>query len=230
MGRAFPELQMTTFFIYGHSPQPSAITDEKGNIIVFRYVRDMYWLEKFARIIAVEMGANAGFANPPMRGDFVKQYAIPGTLTQTRKLGRCVREANEEHRNPLEAIEKEIGGRLQFLGKIIYVYRELKGGFTIGRVTLESINNPSDKSEIDIQNENLVFRLNGIIKVSVPDLIIVLDMDKRLPITTEVLRFGMRVAVMAFPCHPLLRSERALKVVGPMSFGYKDVEYSPLEI
>ena len=228
MGRAFPEIQMMTFFIYGHSPQPAAIADEKGNVVVFRKVQDMYWLERFARTIAVDMGAAAGFADPPMRGDFIKRYAIPETLTQATNLGRCVRLANEENRNPLDAIQTEAGGQVQFRGKITDVRRELKGGFAVGRVKLESLENPNDLAEIDIQNENLILRCNGTVTVSVPDLIIVLDVDSGEPITTEVLRYGMRVAVMAFPCHRLLRTEAALKVVGPKAFGYADVNYQPL--
>ena len=30
MGRAFPEVQMSTFFIYGLDPSPGAIADDKG--------------------------------------------------------------------------------------------------------------------------------------------------------------------------------------------------------
>jgi hypothetical protein len=90
------------------------------------------------------------------------------------------------------------------------------------------LENPNDLAEIDIQNENLILRCNGTVTVSVPDLIIVLNVDSGEPITTEVLRYGMRVAVMAFPCHRLLRTEAALKVVGPKAFGYADVNYQPL--
>ncbi len=228
MGRAFPEIQMMTFFIYGHEPQPAAIADEKGNVVVFRKVKDMYWLERFARTIALDMGAAAGFADPPMRGDFIKRYAIPDTVTQAIDIGRCVRRANEENRNALDAFQAEAGGKLQFRGKIIDVRRELKGGFAVGRVRLENLDDPSDKAEIDIQNENLILRRHGKVMVCVPDLIIVLDLESGEPITTEVLRYGMRVAVMALPCHPLMRTEVALKVVGPKAFGYSEVEYQPL--
>ena len=62
MGRAFPEVQMTTFFIYGAKPSPAAIADDKGNVVVFRHVIDMYWLERFARDTSVAMGAAAGFS------------------------------------------------------------------------------------------------------------------------------------------------------------------------
>jgi len=39
---------------------------------------------------------------------------------------------------------------------------------------------------------------------------------------------AVRVAVLALPAHPLLRTPEALAVVGPRAFGY-DVDYVPLE-
>lgn len=77
MGRAFPEVQMTSFFIYGARPSPAALADEKGNAVILAEVKDMYWLERFARSVAIDMGAAAGFALPPMGGDFLKFGAIP---------------------------------------------------------------------------------------------------------------------------------------------------------
>ncbi len=46
---------------------------------MFREVVDMYWLERFVRHVAIDMGA--GFATPPMTGAFVKQFAVPDTVT-----------------------------------------------------------------------------------------------------------------------------------------------------
>ena len=37
MGRAFPELQMVTFTIGGVSATPMALTDEKGNSVIFQH-------------------------------------------------------------------------------------------------------------------------------------------------------------------------------------------------
>jgi DUF917 family protein len=48
------------------------------------------------------------------------------------------------------------------------------------------------------------------------------------PLQTEELRYGLRIAVVGLPAHPLLRSPEALAVVGPGAFGYADVEYLPL--
>jgi DUF917 family protein len=88
MGRVFPELQMSTLFIYGHDPSPGAIADDKGNVVIFKRVVDMHCLEGFARHIAVDMGAGAGFATTPTRGSYVKKVAVPGTLTQALEVGR----------------------------------------------------------------------------------------------------------------------------------------------
>ncbi len=61
----------------------------------------------------------------------------------------------------------------------------------------------------------------------VPDLICIVATADAEPITTELLRYGQRVAVIGVPCHPRLRTSEALEVVGPRAFGY-DVEYRPL--
>lgn len=229
MGRAFPEVQMCTFFIYGHSPQPAALADEKGNRILIKEVIDMFWLERFARTIAVDMGAAAGFALPPMRADFLQTYAVPNTITQALELGQAVLNAQTQRRNPIEVICETQKGLHLFSGKITDVHRELRGGFSVGEVKLEGIDSfKNDSVKIAIQNENLVFWRNEQVEVCVPDLIMVLDLDTGIPITTEMLRFGQRVAVIAMPCHPLLKTVEALKVVGPAAFGYPDIDFQAL--
>ncbi|MGH2614246.1 MAG: DUF917 family protein, partial [Thermomicrobiales bacterium] len=61
-----------------------------------------------------------------------------------------------------------------------------------------------------------------------PDLITILDAETGEPITTEGLRYGFRVSVLAMPCDPRWRTPEGLKVVGPGYFGY-DVPYVPIE-
>jgi hypothetical protein len=40
------------------------------------------------------------------------------------------------------------------------------------------------------------------------------------PISTEGLRYGLRVAILALPAHPMLKTSEALSMVGPAAFGY----------
>ena len=230
MGRAFPEVQMTTYMIYGADVSPAAIADEKGNVVVFRDVIDMYWLERFARDIAVGMGAGAGLAVAPMRGDFVRRTAVPGTVTQALSIGRTILDARAKRRNVVDEVCAATGARLCFTGKITDIERRLVGGFARGSAKLVGSGDwTGSEAQIAIQNENLVLWVDGEAVVMVPDLIINLELDTGEPLTTEVLRYGQRVAVIALPVHDLMKTPQALKVVGPAAFGYPELTFKPLE-
>ncbi len=229
MGRAFPEVQMCTYFIYGARPYPAALADEKGNTVILGKVQDMYWLEKLARTVAVDMGAAAGFALPPMRGEEIRRTAVPYTLTQALNLGRAVLEARARRENPIESVLKVTNGVLLFVGKVVDVQRRIERGFARGWVRIEGFEAFRGSSlVIDIQNENLVARRDGKVVATVPDLITVLDLETAEPITTETVRYGFRVAVVGLPAHPRLKTPQALEVVGPRAFGY-DLDYRPLK-
>jgi uncharacterized protein len=107
--------------------------------------------------------------------------------------------------------------------------RHLRGGFAVGEIALDGIDAyVGSRAQVIFQNEFLSFERGGEIEVSVPDLIVILDADTGHAITTEVLRYGQRVAVVALPCHPLLRTPQALAVVGPQAFGLDGVTFRPL--
>ena len=48
------------------------------------------------------------------------------------------------------------------------------------------------------------------------------------PITTEAVRYGLRVGVLALPANPKLLTPQAMKFVGPAAFACpRDVQYCP---
>ena len=230
MGRAFPEMQMCTWSIYGHREAPGAMADEKGNIVVIRNTPDDVWLERIARSVVVAMGAAAGLATQPMRGDFVKRAAVPNTISQALNLGRAVLHAHQTNADPVQTVIDQERGKLLMTAKITDLQRHLKGGFAVGHIALEGFGDfLGGTGRIDLQNEFLVFWRDDKVEVCTPDLIVVLDSDTGLPITTEMLRYGQRVAVLGLPAHPLMRSPEALKVVGPAAFGYSEITFNPME-
>lgn len=229
MGRAFPEVQMTTFSIYGEKSALTALADAKGNVIVLRDMADVYSLERFARSITVEMGAGAGAAGAPLPMEYIRRTAVPGTVTQALEIGCTVLDARAKRQNVVERVVEMAGGALFFTGKIVDVRRELRGGFTRGHALLDGIDDwVGSEARIAIQNENLVLWVDGEPKIMVPDLIMNLELETGEPITTEMLRYGQRVAVIGLPVHPLMKSPEALKVVGPKAFGYPELTYRPL--
>ncbi len=229
MGRAFPELQMTTFAIYGNRGTMTALADDKGNVVVLRHLVDAIAQERFARTVAVAMGAGAGAAGAPLPMAFVRQVAIPGTVSQALTIGRIVLDARGRRQDVVGRMVEETGATHFFTGKITDVRRDLLGGFVRGHVDLTGIDRwAGAAARIAIQNENLVLWIDGAAAAMVPDLIINLAADSGEPITTEMLRYGQRVAVIGLPAHPLLKTGPALAVVGPQAFGYAELEFRPL--
>jgi DUF917 family protein len=229
MGRAFPEMQMTTFSIYGHRSTPAALADERGNVVLFQHAVSEVWFERLARSAVVTMGGTAIGAEAPMQGAYVKRAAVPGTVTQAIRLGNLVLQANREHTNAIPLICAAEQGLHLMDAKIVALKRHLRGGFAVGEIALEGIDaHAGTRAQVVFQNEFLSFERGGEVEVSVPDLIVILDIDTGHAITTEVLRYGQRVAILALPSHPLLRTPQALAVVGPQAFGLDGVVFRPL--
>ncbi|MQG18193.1 MAG: DUF917 domain-containing protein [SAR202 cluster bacterium] len=228
MGRAFPELQMKTFFVYGVPPVPMSIADDKGNVMIISQANDPKTVEDMARSITVQMGSVACYAFGPMDINQILNTAVLNTLTLSKNLGDIVRSSIKTNNNPIESILKVHSGKNLFEGKIVDLERKTIQGFTRGKVLIEGLSEYSgDRMEIEFQNENLIAKMNNTVVCLVPDLICIVDSEKGEPITTELLRYGFRVTVLGFPAPKHWTSEQGLKVVGPKAFGY-DFDYSPL--
>jgi DUF917 family protein len=230
MGRAFPELQMDTFMIYGIRPTPAVISDPRGHVAIFDKLDDPTTLERYARTVTIQMGGSAGAAGPAMTGCELKRTLIRDTITLAIEIGDAVLRARAGHLDPVDAVLAISGGQRLFRGKIVDVDRRLVGGFARGVLSVEGIGSQSSQRlTIDFQNENLIARTGeGEVLAVVPDLICIVDAETAEPITTELLRYGLRIEVLGIPAPEALKSEPAMRNVGPAAFGYNDVDFVPL--
>lgn len=234
MGRAFPELDMETFNIYGVNGTPMALYNERGDYCLLKTL-DNHMLEHISRGIAVRMGGVAHIAEYAMTGAEVKRTAIPNTMTLCMELGKTIREAIENKQDTIEAIKattrKSIYGEaiVLFRGKIIDIERNSTDAFVRGHAQLEGFDEYHEMMmHVDFQNENLIAKIDGNLVATVPDLITFLDLETGTPLTTEGLRFGFRVICLGIPCPKIMRSEAALRVWGPRRFGL-NYDYIPVE-
>lgn len=235
MGRAFPELQHETFNVYGVSGTPMAITnDHHDQTIIDTHNNEM--MEWLARGVTIRMGGVAYIAEYAMDGATAKRVSIAGTIGVGLKIGRAIRHAREHHLDPFDYLIETLSetdyfpAKVIFSGKVVEVYRRTAEGFALGTVRIRELEGESAEPalmEIDFQNENLVARVDGEILSVVPDLICILDSESAEPITTEELRYGQRVKVMAVQVPPIMRTPEALAVWGPRTFGF-DVDYVPM--
>jgi len=225
MGRAFPQVDMVSMNIAGLPPDLIVIADERDNVVTVR-AADGAWAELIARAITDVFGGNAAMADYVMTVAQAKGAIIEGSVSQALRIGRAVLEAAD----PVTGLLEAVNAVKLIEGKVISVERKTAGGFVRGSLVVEGITQHAGRLvRIEIQNENLVAIENGQQLASVPDLITVVDSQTADAIATELVRYGQRVTVIAFPCHPLWRSERGLQLAGPRAFGY-DFDYVPSEV
>jgi DUF917 family protein len=227
IGRAFPEIQLTSLTMHGIGASPMAIGDERGNVSILGTV-DNVWMERLARSISVSFGAIAAGAAYTISGRQTKDFTLRGTLSYAEQIGRATRLAREEHRDPLAAVLDTTDGTALFRGKIVDVDRRTAQGWALGTATLDGTDEDAGRRlTLRFQNENLVAELDGSVVASVPDLITVIDAETGAAITTEQLRYGFRVVVLGMACHPVWRTDVGLALGGPTHWGYEHA-YAPL--
>lgn len=229
MGRAFPELQMVTFTLAGISASPMALTDEKGNSVVFKTITNK-WAEELARSITMSCGGSVSVSLYSIDGKTLKENAVLNIVTRSEQLGRAIRTVKLGAGNPEESFLEAIEGYRLFKGKIVDVLREVRDGFNFGTVVLEGIGDYKNQDAfIDFQNENLLISVNKTVKCTVPDLICVVDAETFIPVPTDALKYGKRVMVVGLKCFERWRSKEGLELVGPRYFGC-DADYIPVEV
>jgi len=229
MGRAFPELQQVTFTIGGVSATPMALSDEKGNSVIFNTINNK-WTEDLARAVTMVCGGSASMSIYPMDGKTMKSCAVKDIVTRCQMLGEAIRTVKQNtDKTPEENFLQATEGYKLFKGKISDVQREVKGGFNFGKVVLDGIGEDKGKSAwVGFQNENLIAEVDGVIKATTPDLICLVDTETFIPIPTDALAYGKRVMVVGLECFHLWRTPEGIELVGPRYFGY-DTDYTPIE-
>lgn len=233
VGRAVPQLEMTTFSINGCRATPCVLMDDHDNVVIVE-TESNRMAEDLCRAASGTMGAMTMIACYPMSGQQVRAFAVHNTLTQTLEIGRTIRKARESEEDVFAKLTNFLGSRdnrtakILFDGKISDVTRETRDGFHWGQVTIQGAGAKPSLCIIDIRNEYLVARIDGRTVTIVPDLIAILDSVSAEPLTAERLAYGQRVKVLGYAADQLLRRPESMAVLGPRMFGL-DEDFQPIE-
>jgi len=226
MGRAYPEAQHSSFAIGDLRPYPLTLADVRENAVVVSRVASWKWMERISRKVCAEVGSLAATCKAPRTGREVKEWGILHTVTQAIGLGRAVLDARARKEDPVAAVLRHAGGLLLFRGKVVDVARRATEGFLRGTARVEGLD--ADRGHVfrlDFQNEFTVGWLDEEARVTVPDIICVMDATTGEAIGTEALRYGQRVRVVALPAPALQTTPKGLEHVGPRAFGY-DLDFA----
>ena len=100
-------------------------------------------------------------------------------------------------------------------GKVVNISRMKLKRFYGGKLEIVG---EKDRLRIIFQNEYLLAE-NSFERITVPDIITLLDKDTLRPISTEDIRNGMNVYVITIPCDEKWLNKEGLEIVGPKAFG-----------
>ncbi|MFC1662335.1 DUF917 domain-containing protein, partial [Gemmatimonadota bacterium] len=226
MGRAYPEAQHSSFAIGDLRPFPLTLADVRENAVVVSRVASWKWMERISRKVCTEVGSIAATCKAPRTGLEVKEWGILHTVTQAIRLGRAVLDARARKEDPVGAVLEAEDGRLLFNGKVVDVDRRATEGFLRGTARIEGLDeDQGHRFRLDFQNEFTVGWLDEVPRVTVPDIICVMDSTTGDAIGTETLRYGQRVRVLALRAPELQTTPKGLEHVGPRAFGY-DLDFT----
>jgi hypothetical protein len=207
---------------------PSVVVSESGNVLLIQRYADIDDYEALTRYVSVLSGAHAAVIDTPLTKQTASTVIIKDTISRSITLGRAVKQAQIEHRNPIEAVKENVKGSVLFDGYVDdYEWRDEKG-FLFGDVTLTGQSEfRNHKFRTWIKNEYIFAWRDEQPLVMPPDLIMFLN-DRGYGVTTDALRSGLHVTVMAARAPEIWRSPRGLQLFGPRHFGF-EYDYVPLE-
>jgi uncharacterized protein len=245
MGRAFPEAQMCTFLLYGFSPGlPCACSDDHG--LLWRLPRlpiaitrgAIGGTSRFGQFVGIGVerifrrycARKGGWIHFTVTIDrpSLQRTLVRGSMALALRIGRAVESARAGGSDPVQAIQHAAGGQVFLTARIVDLERRFRAGHDWGTLRLEGVDADRGRSaEIAFKNEYLILWIDGQVAVTVPDLVTIIETQTGTPITTEVVRPGLRVSVLGLPGTPLYQTPQALAVVGPRAFGY-DLPFVPV--
>lgn len=228
-GRAIPEIVQITPVIYDKPLAPLSAVDEWGNITIIKEAVNPLMAERLGKFLSVAAFGLACMAGILLRGREVKEIAIPGTLTESLKLGRAIRQARAKGADPVAAATKAMDGWLLFKGIVAEKNWEDRDGYLWGTHTLEGVEEFSGRTfKVWYKNENHISWLDGKPYVMSPDLICLVDRKTAEPITNTNIAEGHELAVIGKRGAEVFRKKKGLENLGPAHFGF-DLPYVPIE-
>ncbi|HEY5260334.1 MAG TPA: DUF917 domain-containing protein [Rhabdochlamydiaceae bacterium] len=224
VGRAFPELQMSSCNLQGIKASPAYFADSLGNLAQVD-AEDSQAVERIGRHISISMGSSCGVAIYLMTGREAKTAAIPDTVSQALEIGNALLDARREGANLIAKLLEITDGVCLTIGVVHEVQQEIKKGFLQGSVKIRS---EAREVELIYQNEYLLAKEGEEILATTPDILAIVELESGTPITSDGLRYGLQVALLAIPAPKMWQTDLGLTLVGPKYFGYP-VSYIPIK-
>ncbi|KAI1484959.1 hypothetical protein F5X96DRAFT_675111 [Biscogniauxia mediterranea] len=211
MGRAYPTMYHATLYIYGNPITPCAISNAKGNTSVIMNTESPFRTESMMRTTAIELGLGCAVYTTPLRGDAIKKWGVPNTISQAWYIGRAVHLARKLKTNFVDAIRRPPPLHRQGDRR---APRHQEGlGYTMGSVLLAPLSD-EERGPGDDDGDNSA-EGGAAHDHPVPERVPVRGMAAKGRRRSTCGMGCARVSVIGLPSHPLWKTPQGLKVGGP---------------
>jgi DUF917 family protein len=224
VGRAAPEIQMSTFCLAGIPASPLALATEEGISAVIR-AEDAHDIERVTRAITSELGGVSAVACHVVEGGLLKKHILPGTTSLSEQIGATIREAKDGSKNVASVLVDRFNGYLLGKGRVSSMNGKIRGGFDIGAVEVEG----ELPLRVVFQNENMIAFRDEKLMAIVPDLICGIDKGGN-PLTNVDTRQGMEITYLGFPAPSAFRGQEVFALFKNIlrTLGYEE-GFVPIE-
>lgn len=228
-GRAIPEIEQTTPVLAGKALTPLSSVDRWGNVCFIKEAVGPAMAERIGKMLSVAAFGGCLMTGYLMQGREMKQVIVPGTLTMCLELGRAIRQAREEGKDPVEAIVNLTNGWLLFQGEVRDKEWEDRGGYMYGTTHLNGLGRfKGHTMSVWFKNENHVVWKDDKPFVMSPDIVALVGLETGEPKTNTAVTAGDRMAVIGMKGLDVFRTREGLRTLGPEHFGF-DIDYVPIE-
>ncbi|NET28491.1 DUF917 domain-containing protein [Okeania sp. SIO1I7] len=239
--RSVPKLSMCTFASNGIPIDPVILTSNKNNKVTYEVEPPgtdggaaAAEVPLAGIISSQEFGNIGGIAFWSMNGQQAKQAATPGTIAAALNLGKTLREAKNEGKDPVEAVCQAMNGYILLKrGKLDSVQTNTSGSLDSVKVIFNNMDKNEEYFRIYALNESLIaWKDNVPFPVAMaPDLICYLTCDGEVFTNADLDTFkDQEIAVIGVPAQKTLRVpsviEAFLSVLHGVGYGGP---YVPIE-
>lgn len=238
MGRALPGINMVMPNIYGQFDRYYAAISDAAKADVIEATA-FQRLENGCRKRTVEKGGIVSLAYIPMSGKQVKKknWCVDGTLTVAQLMGAAIRGLVGKIDKKLAMLNRQLTqtnykkAHKIATGRVVNIRRKEVGGFSVGGIRLlceESAGVANRIIDIGFQNENLFVReiqADGELELAkVPNIITLVDANTFHVVSCEELAFGQHLVVLTIDVPAVLKTQKALQVIGEDNYPIKEIK------
>lgn len=226
-GRSVPALQHSTYYLDDIPMYPMGACTDFGETMVVSYLPNDMRGEDILRAVAAVSRNSVTIVDHIAPAKAIGASVIRGAITRAEKIGKAFRKAVLDHEDPGQAVTDAAGGNRIFKGRIRENTYETRDGYTYGDMYISG-EGEYEGHELHIwyQNENIMSWLDGEVYATVPELVVVLDLDEKRPQMNPYARSGEHVDVLLLPADKPWMTEKGLACFGPKSFGFEK-EWEP---